>query len=107
MISKELIIRGNKTEQIVKYFEAIATKESGTQVKAKPIELKEVRGHGVKEALDFRIESKDWSVELSQDKEIYIGKMTFPEVIVRISSVEERLEDLVYQFRIQFLSAGG
>lgn len=104
MLSQELIIRGKKADQIVKYFEDLAFKEYNKTINFETLSQSDpVRPN----KFDYKIEVKDWLVELTHEKEIYISKMVFPEVIVRISADKSRLENLVYQFRIQFLSAGG
>lgn len=102
MLSKELIIRGNKTIDMIEYFEGIAFKEYNEK-----ISFMKNDHHETFTLFKYSIKTKDWLVDLSEDKEIYIGSMTFPEVVVRITANEDRIESLIYDFRIQFLSAGG
>ena len=104
MLAKELIIRGNKSDKIIEYFEGIASKECEEAISYIALNQKVDKPPN---NFNYKIESKSWFVELTHEQEIYIGKMIFPEVIVKISATDSSLEDIIYNFRIQFLSAGG
>ena len=104
MISKELIIRGNKSDQIIQYFEGVALSYYHKAIKFMTYDEPQPEGIG---KFKYIIKTSDWSVDLTEDKEIYIGSMVFPEVIVRINANENIIDQLIYDFRIQFLSAGG
>lgn len=66
MLSKELIIRGNKTIDMIEYFEGIAFKEYNEK-----ISFMKNDHHETFTLFKYSIKTEDWLVDLSQDKEIY------------------------------------
>lgn len=103
-MEQELIIRGNNSDKIIEYFENLASLECDEEVTYDDLNFD---NQSSTNEFKYAIQSLNWLVKLTHEVDIYIGAMVFPEVIVRISAPENFLEELVYNFRIQFLSAGG
>lgn len=53
------------------------------------------------------IENNNWKVMIHKETTKKIGSLVFPEVKLCIEGEKDSVETIVYQFRIEFLSAGG
>ncbi len=80
-----LEMRGMKRIEIVNYFISIDGKDMGSEKYA---------GQG-------------WQVEIAEEKLVTLGSLKIPATILTLSCREDLLEQMLYAFRLRFLSAGG
>lgn len=82
---KSLEMRGMKRIELVKYFVSIG-------------------GEGVD---DEKFIGQGWKVCLSQEKIITLGSLKIPATIVKLQCRKDLSEQMLADFRLRFLSAGG
>lgn len=78
-------MRGMRRSEIIDYFIGIDGKDLGLG----------------------KFKGQDWVVEVSEESLITIGSLEIPSTTVLFRGDEERLEQMVFEFRLKFLSAGG
>lgn len=84
-IKKNLEMRGMKRIEIVNYFVSIG---------GETISHENFIGIG-------------WEVDISQEKTIQLGSLRIPATIVILRCREDLVDEMIFAFRLKFLSAGG
>ncbi|MGK0465764.1 MAG: hypothetical protein ACJAX4_001045 [Clostridium sp.] len=84
-VEKILEMRGMKRIEIVNYFISI----------------------GGKVIDDEKFSGKGWQAEIAKEKLVILGSLKIPATIVTLRCREEISEQMLYAFRLRFLSAGG
>lgn len=82
---KLLEMRGMKRQEIMDYFRSLGLLDDNLSI--------------------FR--AKDWSVQVSEESIISIGSLRIPSTTVQFFGKEKCLEEVMYRFRLRFLTAGG
>lgn len=85
VIEKILEMRGMHRAEIMDYFISI----DGTNI-----------GFG-------KFIGPNWEVDISEENLIIIGSLKIPSTTVLFRSEKEQLEQMIWAFRLKFLSAGG
>lgn len=84
-MEKVMEMRGIRRQEIVDYFIEIGGDDEGQG---------SFTGHG-------------WQVEVGQENMVRLGSLEIPSTVVRLQCEEELFENMVYEFRLRFLKAGG
>ncbi|MFT5874819.1 MAG: hypothetical protein ACI8WT_003797 [Clostridium sp.] len=84
-VEKNLEMRGMKRIELVNYFISIGGKAVGKE---------NIIGQG-------------WEVEITQEKIITLGSLKIPATIIILRCRKDLIEQIIYAFRLRFLSAGG
>lgn len=84
-VEKSLEMRGMKRKEIVNYFISIS---------GKVIDNELIRGEG-------------WQAEIEEEKLVIIGSLKIPATIVILRCRKDLLQQMLVDFRLRFLSAGG
>jgi hypothetical protein len=84
-VEKILEMRGMKRIEIVNYFISIGGKDMG----------------GGKYA------GQEWQVEIAKENLVTLGSLKFPATIVTLRCRKDLSQQMIYAFRLRFLSAGG
>lgn len=84
-VEKNLEMRGMKRIELVNYFISIGGKAVGNE---------NLIGQG-------------WEVEITQEKTITLGSLKIPATIIILRCRKDLLEQIIFAFRLRFLSAGG
>jgi hypothetical protein len=85
LVEKKLEMRGMKRIELVNYFISIGGKDMG----------------GGKYA------GQGWRAEISNEKLVTLGSLKIPATIIMLRCREDLSEQMLYAFRLRFLSAGG
>jgi hypothetical protein len=84
-LEENLEMRGKKRIEIVNYFISIGG-----------------------QAMDVeKFIGKGWEVELAQEKLVTLGSLKIPATIVTLRCRKDLIEQMLVDFRLRFLSAGG
>ena len=84
-VEKILEMRGMKRIEIVNYF---------ISIDGKIID-------------DEKYAGKGWQVEIAEEKLVTLGSLKIPATVVTLRCREDLSEQMMYAFRLRFLSAGG
>jgi hypothetical protein len=85
IVEKILEMRGMRRSEIINYFAGLNGEDKG----------------------DGKFAGLNWEVEVKEENLAAIGRLKLPSTKVLFRSDEEHIEQIIYAFKLRFLSAGG
>jgi hypothetical protein len=110
---EEIVVRGKRKIELYNYFLKESTKirlEDEAKSCFQLLIEESIENNQGNEQLSnspSTIENSHWKVCLSDEGEYKLGSMKFPEVKISFEGENQSIKQIMHDFRVEFLSAGG